>query len=318
VKVKIIVLAMAVTAVLAMALAREEQRPAQDAEQASQNAQEQLPAATPSQESERERLPARLAGEFTPLAPPEIAKGPVPRMPDGHPDLSGPWVGGGSNQDIERNGGLKPGELPLLPWAKQLRDSRKEEDEPYLYCTPMSVPRTNPYPWRVVQSVTASGTGTIYVIHENGDAGAVRKIFMDGRTHPPADDLLPTWWGHSIGRWEGDTLVIDTVGYNDKFWFDSRGTPHTTQLHTIERWTRTSYGTLINEFTLDDPGALEHPVQLKFEAHASPPGTELMEFVCTENNQYGIAAEIPNVYREKGYGLEVQPPSPPQKRGGTR
>ena len=77
---------------------------------------------------------------------------------------------------------------------------------------------------------------------------------MDGRKHP--DDLFPTWYGHSIGRWEGDTLVIDTVGYNDKFWFDSRGTPHTDKLHTIERFTRPNFGTLINEFTLDDPGAL--------------------------------------------------------------
>jgi hypothetical protein len=252
------------------------------------------------------RLPARLSGEFTPLAPPEVANGPVPRMPDGHPDLSGPWVGGGSNADLEKDGGLKPGELPLLPWAKALREARKEEDEPYLYCTPMSVPRVNPYPWRFVQSVTAQGRSTIYVLHENGDAGGHRQIFMDGRKHP--DDLLPTWWGHSIGRWEGDTLVIDTVGYNDKFWFDSRGTPHTDRLHTIERWTRTSYGTMTNELTIDDSGAFSKPVQLKFTARAQPPGSELMEFICTENNQYGVAADIPNVYREKGYGLEVQPP----------
>src|SRR5262245_53019499 len=167
---------------------------------------------------------------------------PVPRMPDGKPDLSGPWVGGGSNDDIEREGGLKPGELPLLPWARALRDSRKEQDEPYLYCTPMSVPRVNPYPWRFIHSVTSKGPSTMYVAHENGDAGFVRHIFMDGRKHP--EDPIPTWWGHSIGRWEGDTLVIDTVGYNDKFWFDSKGTPHTEQLQTVERWTRINYGTM--------------------------------------------------------------------------
>jgi hypothetical protein len=252
------------------------------------------------------RLPARLSGEFTPLAPPEIASRPVPRMPDGHPDLSGPWVGGGSNDDIEHEGGLKPGDLPLLPWAKALRDARKEEDEPYLYCTPMSVPRVNPYPWRFVQSVTAQGLSTIYVIHESGDAGGIRQIFMDGRKHP--DDLLPTWWGHSIGRWDGDTLVIDTVGYNDKFWFDSRGTPHTERLHTIERWTRTSYGTMTNEFTIDDPGAFSRPVQLKFTSRALPPGSELMEQICAENNQYGTAGGIKNPYLERGFGLEVQPP----------
>src|SRR5438552_3163251 len=133
----------------------------------------------PSQQSEQQRLPARLSGEFTPLAKPDIANGPVPRLPDGHPDLSGPWVGGGSNNDIEKDGGLKPGELPLLPWAKQLRDSRKEADEPYLYCTPMSVPRVNPYPWRFIQSVTAQGMSTIYVMHENGVAADIPNVYRD-------------------------------------------------------------------------------------------------------------------------------------------
>jgi hypothetical protein len=252
------------------------------------------------------RLPAKLSGEFTPVAPPEIANRPVPRMPDGRPDLSGPWVGGGSNNDIEKDGGLKPGELPLLPWAKDLREARNEADEPYLYCTPMSVPRVNPYPWRFVQSYTAQGPSTIYVIHEYGDGGGHRQIFMDGRKHP--DDLIPSWWGHSIGRWDGDTLVIDTVGYNDKFWFDSRGTPHTERLHTIERWTRTSYGAMTDDFTLDDPGVLSKPVQLKFTARVLPPGSDLMESICTENNQYGVAGGIKNPYAEHGFGLEVQPP----------
>ena len=247
----------------------------------------------------------KLGGEFTPLAPPEIASGPVPRLHDGRPDLSGPWVGGGSNNDLEADAGLKPGALDavLLPWARKLRDSRKEQDEPYLYCTPMSVPRVNPYPWRFVQAYTAHGPTHIFVIHENGDAGANRQIFMDGRPHP--EDPLPTWWGHSIGKWEGDTLVIDTVGYNDKFWIDGRGTPHTEQMHTIERWTRINYGTMTNDFTLDDPGAFSRPVQLKFVARAVPPGHELMEFICTENNQYGIAGGITNVYGDKGYGLET-------------
>jgi hypothetical protein len=243
------------------------------------------------------RFSTKLSGEFTPKVSEEMAKGPVPRLPDGKPDLSGPWVGGGSNSDIEHDGGLKPGELPLLPAAKALRDSRNEKDEPYLWCTPMSVPRVNPYPWRIVQSYTSKGPGIIFFIHENGDAGAVRQIFMDGRKHPA--DPLPTWWGHSIGHWEGDTLVIDTVGYNDKFWFDSRGTPHTEQLHTIERWTRINYGTLVNELTLEDPGTFSRPVHLKFTATALPPNQDLLEFVCTENNQYGLADGIKYPYAEK-------------------
>jgi len=84
-------------------------------------------------------------------------------------------------------------------------------------------------------------------------------------------------------------LVVDTIGYNEKFWFDSRGTPHTEKLHTIERFTRTNYGTLVNEFTLDDPGAFSRPVQLKFTARLLRPDLDLMEYICLENNQVGAA-----------------------------
>lgn len=225
----------------------------------------------------------RLGGDIPPVASPEIAAGPVPRLHDGRPDLSGPWVGGGSDSDIEAQGGLRPGELPLLPWAKALRDARKANDEPYLSCTPMGIPRVNPYAWRFVQAYSAKGSTHIFVLHEDGDGGGHRQIFMDGRQHPV--DPLPTWWGHSIGRWDDDTLVIDTVGFNDKFWVDRRGTPHTEQMRTVERWTRLNYGTMTNDFLLDDPGAFSRPVNLRFTARALPPGEELKEFICAENDQ---------------------------------
>ena len=233
----------------------------------------------------------------TPVIADNLVNGPVPRMPDGKPDLTGPWVGGGSDQDMERDGGLKPGELTslLLPWAKELRMKREKAiyEEPYIYCLPMSVPRVNPYPWKVAMSYTSKGLTQIYLLHETGDAGAHRVVYMDGRKHPV--DPIPTWWGHSIGRWDGDTLVIDTMGYNDKFWFDAFGTPHTEQLHTIERWTRPNYGTLVNEFTLDDPGAFSKPVQLKFTARLVRADIDLMEYICNENNQIGIAGGyLPN------------------------
>ena len=228
----------------------------------------------------------------SPLVTGSEAEGPVPRLPDGHVDLTGPWVGGGSNADIEKDGGLKPGELPLLPWAKELRDKRKEQDEPYTACLPMSVPRVNPYPWKFAMSYTNKGLTHIYILHEAGDSGAHRVVYMDGRKHP--DGFIPAWLGHSVGRWEGDALVVDTVGFNDKFWFDRRGTPHTEQLHIVERYSRPNYGTLINDVTLEDPGALARPVKLQFKARLMRPerqtGTaDLMEFICNEDNQYGSA-----------------------------
>lgn len=225
----------------------------------------------------------------------EVNSRPIPRLPDGKVDLTGPWVRGGTVADIELDGGLEPGELPLLPWARELRDRRRSQDDPYTVCLPMSVLRTNPYPWTFAMSYTSKGLTHIYVLHELGDAGGHRVVHMDGRTHP--DDPIPTWTGHSIGTWEGDTLIVDTVGFNDKAWFDRRGTPHTEQLHTIERYTRLNYGTLANEVMLEDPGALSRPVNLRFTSRLLRPDPrtdvgDLMEFICNEDNQYGTAGDF--------------------------
>jgi hypothetical protein len=101
-------------------------------------------------------------------------------------------------------------------------------------------------------------------------------------SHPA--DLKPTPMGDAVGHWEGDTLVVDTVGFNDLFWFDFKGHPHTTQLHVIERYTRTSYDTLENVTTIIDPGAYAKPFTAKFTAELKP-GWDLMEYICNENNQ---------------------------------
>ena len=101
------------------------------------------------------------------------------------------------------------------------------------------------------------------------------------------------------------------------FWFDSRGTPHTEQLHTIERWTRTNYGTLVLELTLDDPGTFSRPVTLKLTARVLPPGEELMEYICTENNQYGM--DVVNANRVvTNWNLELGSPKSVLRRGWTR
>ena len=185
---------------------------------------------------------------------PPAPTGPVPRLPDGGVDLSGLWVGGGPVGDIEREGGLKPGTLDALMTPGGEEDLRVAEGrrQPALpvpadghsALDALSVPDD--------QTPTHKKATHIFILQE-GNIHSYRQIFMDGRTHPA--ELDPTWWGHSIGRWEGDTLVIDTVGFNDKSWFDNKGHPHTEQLHTIERWTRVDEGHMNVEVTMEDPGA---------------------------------------------------------------
>jgi hypothetical protein len=203
-----------------------------------------------------------------------VVHGPVPRLPDGHVDLSGVWQGGGPVGDISQ--GLAKGEtIPILPAAKALMDKRQAKDDPEANCLPTGVPRISPYPWRILQT-----TGHIFFIFE-GNIHSWRQIFINAK-HP--EDPDPTWYGNSVGHWEGDTLVVDTIGYNDKFWFDFVGHPHTTQLHTIERYTRTDLGTLVNKVTIDDPGDYSRPFTLTFTAHLRP-HEELMEYICQENQQ---------------------------------
>jgi len=194
-------------------------------------------------------------------------------------------MGGGGI--AERN--LKPGDAILLtPEAKKIMDSRQLQDDPWLNCLPGGVPRLDgPHPWRLIQLPTHRPETHIFFLFE-GNIHSYRQIFMDVRQHP--DDPDPTWYGHSIGRWEGDTLVVDTVGYDDRFWFDGAGHPHTTQLHTIERFTRTDLNTLSWDITIIDPGAYQKPFTVQTEAKLEQ--TELMEYICQENN--------PNVQHLKG------------------
>ena len=223
--------------------------------------------------------------------------GPAPRLRDGTIDLNGLWVGGGSINDIAQ--GLPKGEtLPLLPASIKLMEFRAQHptDDPHLWCAPMGVPRTTPYPFRFAQNYADGAPTHIFILHE-ATIHTYRQIFMDGRQHPR--ELDPTWFGHSIGRFDGkDTLVIDTVGFNDKFWFDRQGTPHTEQLHTIERWTRVNEGTLRNEVTIEDPGAYSRPFVTTWTARLAAPGDEIMENICQENNQFGVAGGHENPFNK--------------------
>ena len=204
--------------------------------------------------------------------------GPVPRLADGKPDLSGPWAPNALR--INNNADSIVKDIPMQPWVADLlkqRRARIGKDDPEGFCLPPGVPRSNttPFPFRIVQS-----PAYIVIIYEGG-AHVWRQIFMDGRPHPK--DPNPTWLGDSIGRWDGDTLVVDTVGFNGKSWIDAAGLATTESLHVIERIRRIDRGHLEIEHTIDDPQAYTKP--WKFTIQPMLLDGELMEYICQENNK---------------------------------
>jgi hypothetical protein len=166
--------------------------------------------------------------------------------------------------------------LPLSAEGKKVLAGQLSKNDPEANCLPTGVPRHSPYPWRIVSDKTH-----FFFLFE-GNIHSFRQIFVDGRKHP--DDPDPTWYGHSIGHYDGDTLVVDTVGFNDKFWFDFAGHPHTEQLHTVERFKRTDLGTLVVETDITDPAVYTKTFTLSFTASLRPK-EELMEYICQENQQ---------------------------------
>jgi hypothetical protein len=201
---------------------------------------------------------------------------PAPRTSDGKPDLNGLW-GPDRTFIYDITSTLKKGEvLPLQPWAEKVTKERMSSADPESRCLPAGVPRMAPYPWKIVQQPK------LVVLLFEGNIHTYRQIFMDGRGHP--DDPDPTWYGHSIGKWDGDTLVVDSVGFNDKFWFDFAGHPHTEKLHITERYRRPDYSHLDFEVVIDDPGAYTKP----FTMYGHSPlveNSEIIEYICNENNQ---------------------------------
>src|ERR1700683_2686035 len=214
----------------------------------------------------------------TPAKPPARAPAqPAPHLADGRVDFSGVWRPADIFLIEDISLGLKKGDtITLTPAAEEIMKRHLSKDAPETNGLPTGVPRQAPYPWKIVESPPY-----IYFLFE-GNIHSYRQIFMDGRKHP--GDPNPTWYGASIGHWEKDTLVIDTVGFNDIFWFDFVGHPHTEQLHTVERYTRTALGTMTEEVTIDDPGAYRHPFTI-VSSHRLLPGDELMEYICQENNR---------------------------------
>jgi hypothetical protein len=237
------------------------------------------------------RLPRAVDGRVDLNAPP-------PRTADGKPDLSGIWNYAGvlgfrggppppppgtppeaTFWNIEA--GIKEG-LPLQPWAAELRKARmtsNSKDNPDAQCLPIGYMQshTHSQPRKMIHA-----PDLLLMLYE-ANAG-VRQIFLDGRPAPPAD-AEPWWWGYSRGRWDGDTLVVESTHFKDGGWLDVNGAPLTSAATITERFRRPTVGRLEIDVTIDDPKAYTRPWTVRVNQRLIP-DTDLIEFVCLENNQF--------------------------------
>jgi hypothetical protein len=171
-------------------------------------------------------------------------------------------------------------EVPMLPAAAAIHKKHKDDvskDDPEARCLPPGVPRmtTTPYPWGMIQTPKE-----LIFIYEGG-AHVWRRVFLDGRPHDPT--VSDTWLGDSIGHWEGDALVIETVGQTDQSWLDEGGIPHSSDMKVIERITRPDFGHLEIVNTIIDPKTFSK--EWSFTTHPTLLRGELIEYICQENNK---------------------------------
>jgi hypothetical protein len=243
----------------------------------------------------------------TPDGKPNLT-GPAPRTPDGKPDLSGIWkfvdspdarpgppppagtrssgIGvriPGLLQFFDIGSTLKDG-LPFQPWAAELRSQRvaqNNKDNPDAHCLPAGLVQlhTHPEPRKIIQT-----PGLIVILYE-ANAG-VRQIFTDGRPLP-GNDPEPWWYGYSTGKWDGDTLVVQTTGFRDDVWLDVEGSPLTKSGKMTELFRRVNYGNMEIEVTVDDAKAYTKPWTVKVN-HRIMLDTDLIEFVCQENEKDAV------------------------------
>ena len=238
-----------------------------------------------------------------PLYPAGVPKGPdgkpnltapAPRTADGKPDFSGVWTISNAGD----RGALLS--LPFQPWAADLQKKRAAEgglNDPDGLCLPQGLLQyhIDPQPLKIVQTPTQ-----ILIIYESNYG--LRTIYMDGRKLPPLGEPQPFWHGYSVGRWEGDTLVVESnnfrgvdpdavkngepSSFHGVGWLDHRGTPYTEAMKVTERFRRVNYGQLDIEFTVDDPKAYTKPFTVRVVQRIVPDGSELIEFICHENQMF--------------------------------
>jgi hypothetical protein len=228
---------------------------------------------------------------------------PAPHADNGKPDLSGVWqVEPTPAAEMKRLFGdlsadsalgdnssafskylinilldFKPEDSPLRPEFAEILRQRSKQESPLLRCLPIGIPADDllPGPFKIIQT-----PGQILVRNEYENT--FRQIYTDGRKAPA--DPEPLWLGYSVGKWEGDTLRVDTVGFNDKSWLDGLGHPHSEGLHLVERFHRLDFGHLDVEVTIDDPKVYTTPFSVKF-TELLQPDSDVTEYFCNENEK---------------------------------
>jgi hypothetical protein len=209
---------------------------------------------------------------------------PARQTADGKPDLSGVWEMYGEDEQprllLNLAADLKQGAVPFLPSAEALFKARvasNGKDHPGVRCLPSGIPEkdTVPAPYKIVQT-----PDLIVILYESRTI--FRQIFMDGRPLPKAAN--PAWQGYSVGRWDRDTLVVETAGFNESGWLDMMGHPATDALHVTERFTRRDFGHMDLQITIDDPKAYAKPWTVNAKVRLLPE-EDLIEHICEENNR---------------------------------
>jgi hypothetical protein len=194
--------------------------------------------------------------------------GPAPRTRDGKPDISGVWW-----RPTDVDGG-SPQFLPAAEAAARERRDRNSKDSPQARCLPGAVLRYGPL-FELVQSEN------YLVIINDDESPGFHQVYLNGH-HP--EDPNPAWYGHNTASWEGDTLVVDRVAFDERIWLDQGAHPHSPKLHVVERYRRPDLGHLESEVTVEDPGVLAKPYTIKRVADLAQ-GYDIYEFICAENER---------------------------------
>src|SRR5258708_17578052 len=231
---------------------------------------------------------------------------PAPKTAEGKPDFTGIWRNSqparlgdfgdriptrdpntpltGLEMFADIGTGMKDG-LPLQAWAAELKKKRMADfskDNPDAHCLPMGNMQfeTHPQPRKMIQT-----PDLLLIVYEAN--GGLRQIFLDGRPLPKADDVQPWWYGYSVGKWDGDTLLVETTRFRDDGWLDINGSPLTSSAKMTERFRRPDFGNLEIQITVDDPTAYTKPWSVTVRQKIWV-DTELIEFICNEGERDAV------------------------------